>query len=321
MPTPNAPPDAAVTRFRADLGAVIGATADVQMGIAVSGGGDSLALLLLASAALPGQIQAATIDHGLRPESVDEAAFVAAVCAKLGVPHSTFPVTIGPRGNRSANARLARYAVLDRWAKDANLDWVATGHHADDQLETMIMRLNRGSGVGGLAGIRVRHGRIIRPVLGWRRKELRDVVNACGLTAIDDPSNHDDRYDRARLRRALAGADWLDAVAVAKSATLLAQADAALEWASTRLIAEAASPAIDLLDPIALPPEIARRVVLQALRQVDPVIRPRGGALVRLIATLERGGTATIGGVLCASKEGRWLFSNAPPRRFRPDRG
>jgi tRNA(Ile)-lysidine synthase len=142
--------------------------------VAVSGGPDSLALLLLAHAAMPGLVEAATVDHGLRSESADEAAFVAEICGKLGVPHATLKVTVGA-GNLQAEARAARYAALAGWMAERGLAALATAHHADDQAETLILRLNRGSGVAGLAGVRARglvpgtRLPLLRPLLGWRR--------------------------------------------------------------------------------------------------------------------------------------------------------
>ena len=205
----------------------------MKLGLAVSGGPDSLALLVLAHAALPGRVEAATVDHGLRPEAGAEAAEVARVCEALGVPHAILPVDVAP-GNLQAEARMARYAALAEWVEERGLAALATAHQADDQAETLLMRLNRASGVAGLAGARAR-GRVpgtaiplLRPVLEWRRAELGDVVRGAGLTAAEDPSNSDDRFDRVRMRKALAEADWIDVDAVARSAAHLAEADDAL---------------------------------------------------------------------------------------------
>lgn len=205
------------------------------LGLAVSGGPDSLALLLLAHAALPGRIAVASIDHGLRPEAAGEVALVEAVAQARGIPFTALSVTLAP-GNVPARAREARYAALADWAANMGLGALATAHHADDQAETLVMRLNRGSGLAGLAGVRPR-GRIegsdvplLRPLLGWRKAELAALVAAAGIVPAEDPTNADPAYDRARMRAALAEADWLDPVAIAASAAHLAESWQALEW-------------------------------------------------------------------------------------------
>ncbi|OYX45819.1 MAG: tRNA lysidine(34) synthetase TilS, partial [Sphingomonadales bacterium 32-64-22] len=209
------------------------------MGLAVSGGPDSLALLLLARAAMPERIEAATVDHGLRPESAREAAMVAELCAAYGIPHRILTVKV-PRGNVQDRARAARYAALAQWMTDRGLGALATAHHADDQAETFLMRLNRGSGVAGLAGVRVR-GTVpgtdlvlLRPLLGWRREELAGIIARSGLEAAQDPSNENPKFDRVRIREALKGADWLDVAAIAASASHLAEVEGVMQWAAQR---------------------------------------------------------------------------------------
>lgn len=310
---PNAPFDSAVERLRGDFLALGGA---LPTGVAVSGGPDSLALLLLCAAAFPGETIAATVDHGLRAESADEARFVAEVCADLGVPHAILKLKRAQTGNVSDWARRERYAALERWADEQGAASILTAHHADDQLETVIMRLNRGSGVAGLAGIRSRHGRIVRPLLGWRRAELAAVVKSAKLTAIDDPSNSDDRFDRARLRKELSRADWLDPAAASRSAAALQQAETALDWAATSCFARRAheKAGVLTLDPKDLPAELQRRLVLRCLAAVDSEITPRGEEIQRLIGTLQEGRISTLGNVLCTGGE-VWCFSLAPPRK------
>ena len=205
------------------------------LGLAVSGGPDSLALLLLAHAALPGEIAVCSIDHGLRPEAAGEVALVERIAGERGIPFTQLAVTLAP-GNLQAQARAARYAALAKWAKDKGLGAVATAHHADDQAETLLMRLNRGSGLSGLAGVRARSTiaeseiALLRPLLSWRKAELAAVVAVAGITPAADPSNTNPAFDRARLRAQLAEADWLDPVALATSAAHLAEGWQALEW-------------------------------------------------------------------------------------------
>ncbi|MBY0342850.1 MAG: tRNA lysidine(34) synthetase TilS [Sphingomonadales bacterium] len=224
-------------RFAADLAALWpeDEREGRPLGLAGSGGPDSLALLLLAAEALPGQIAVASIDHGLRPEAAGEVALVGRIAGERGIPFAALKVSLAP-GNLQAEARAARYAALSRWADEAGLGAIATAHHADDQAETLLMRLNRGSGLAGLAGVRPR-GRIegsetllLRPLLGWRKAELAAVVTEAGITPAEDPSNTNPAFDRARLRAALAQADWLDPVQIAASAAHLAEGWQALEW-------------------------------------------------------------------------------------------
>ena len=317
VPTQNALPDALVRRFADDVDRLIGANDTKRIGIAVSGGPDSLALLLLANAAFAGRVEAATVDHRLRVGSATEASFVANICAARGIAHAILTLDPLPDGNVPAAARVARYAALATWADARAIDWIMTGHHADDQRETMIMRLNRGAGVAGLAGVRAKQGRIVRPLLHWRHEELAMIVVNAGIIAIDDPTNRDDSYDRARLRKKLDDADWLDPQAMSVSADALSEADGALEWSVDRL--EAAhvrqdGSVIFAHGSEAIPAELVRRLVLRCLRRIDPACKPRGFALGRLIATLEGGGTATLGNVIARGGDD-WHFVPAPPRR------
>jgi tRNA(Ile)-lysidine synthase len=317
------PPPVQVERFRRDFAAPAGKAE--PFGVAVSGGPDSLALLLLAHAAFPGRVKAATVDHGLRAESAAEAAEVGRLCAGLGVQHRVLAAVVEQAGEGlQAAARSARYAALAEWMRSEGLGLLLTAHHADDQAETLLMRLNRGSGVAGLAGVRAEGGvpgtegrlRLCRPLLGWRRAELQAIVDAAGLEAAQDPGNCDEAYDRARIRRRLGEAPWLEPAALARSAALLSEAESALEWAAGPLFAaraEAGEGAVTLR-PHGLPPELLRRLVLRCLRSLTPGAKPRGEALAAFIAALQAGGTATLGGVKGAGGE-EWRFEPAPPRR------
>jgi len=314
---------ALLDRFSVDLNALV--ARDARIGVAVSGGPDSLALLLLANAARPGQVEAATIDHGFRAEARDEAAMVAGICDRLGVRHSILTAHWAevPETAIQERARHQRYRLLGYWAEERGLDALATAHHAEDQAETLLMRLARGSGVRGLAGMRPRsvspgaHVRLVRPLLGWRRAELEQVCSAAGLTPAADPSNQDERFERVRVRRALAGLDWLDAGAVAQSAANLADADAALDWALeaewTRCVLEKRSSIT--YRPSEAPAEIVRRVVARAIRKLatEGDRDPRGPELTRLVSTLSDGGTATLRGVLCRGGA-EWHFVPSPNR-------
>lgn len=328
MPPINAPEltravdPVALARFAADL-ALLCDPVEARVLVAVSGGPDSLALLLLTHALIGERCVAATVDHGLRPEAADEAAWVAALCAARGIDHAVLrgplPERTGHTANLSARARALRYELLQAHADTVGATRIATAHHADDQVETLIMRLNRGAGVGGLAGVRAKSGRVIRPLLGWRRAELGAIVAAAGIVAVDDPSNVSDRFDRARLRKHLAAIDWIDSSRVAASAAALADAEEAIGWmvrqlGTDRIAAEGDSL---LLDPRDLPFELVRRLVELCVRQIDPAAEIRGSALVRMVKALESGDTAMLGDVAAvALSPAAWRFRKAPPRRL-----
>jgi len=291
-----------------------------KLGLAVSGGPDSVALLLLAAAALPGRVEAATVDHGLRDESAQEARDVARLCERLGVPHEILRVEVAP-GNVQAEARRARYAALAGWMEARGLGALATAHHADDQAETLLLRLNRASGVAGLASTRARGNLpetelpLLRPLLGWRREELAEVVRAAGLTAAQDPSNLDDRFDRARLRKALAQADWLDIAAIAESASHLADADAALDWAAQReWQACVRKEGLGMIYRPVAPRAIALRVLARIIVEMGED-EPRGSAVARVFDALLARQPASIGNLVARPTPGGWSFTRAPKRR------
>lgn len=314
-----------VERFRRDLDALIAPWA--RIGIAVSGGPDSVALLLLAVAARGGSVEAATVDHALREDSAAEAETVARLCERLGVPHRILTVAWAqkPRTAIQQRAREERYALLAAWAKQHSLDAVATGHHLDDQAETLLMRLARGAGVRGLAGMRSRATvpgsdlPLLRPLLGWRRSELMDVCTGAGVAPVSDPSNADERFERVRARRALGTAEWLDPESFAASASHLGEADAALEWATRREWSQAVTNggAGFLYRPTDAPREIRRRIVAEAVSRLatEGAGAPlRGRELDGLMIRMEQGGQATIRGVRCTGGS-EWRFNEAPSRR------
>ena len=277
-------------------------------------------MLLLAQRAYPGAIAAATVDHGLRADSAGEAALVAQVCADLGVPHEVLMVTV-EAGNVQAQARAARYAALADWAERLGLAALLTAHHADDQAETLVLRLQRGSGVAGLAGVRARglvpgtRLPLLRPLLGFRRAELAALVAAAGLEAAADPSNEDERFDRARLRKVLAGADWLDVPALAASAAHLADADAALDWAAAREWSECVVKApLGLTYRPTAPRAVALRVIARIVSELGGE-KPRGAAVARLFESLLARQPASIGALVARVTPEGWSFTKAPQRR------
>lgn len=290
-----------------------------RIGLAVSGGPDSMAMLLLAHQAIPGDFEVATVDHGLRSEAKDECALVVAACEARGVPCEVLSVDIGD-GNVQAQARAARYEALGNWAMRRELSVVATAHHADDQAETMLMRLNRGSGVAGLAGVRRSQplgktsGKLIRPLLEFRRGELESVIASAGQQVVHDPSNMDDRFDRVRIRSALADCNWLDPAALATSASNLAEAYEALQAYAAQLWPEMVKETPDgfLLRP-GPSREMNRRLLAQVMEHLGG--RPRGGDVARLLLRLEAGKGGNVAGVLAKNDESGWQLTREPPRR------
>ena len=313
------PAPEALARFTGNLDALV--APNTRIGVAVSGGPDSLGLLLLAAAARPGQVEAATVDHGLRRASGSEARFVASVCKQLGIAHHVLHATVAKGASVQAQARAARYRVLGAWAIECDLNAVASGHHADDQAETLLMRLARGAGLSGLAATRRRRPlepgvMLVRPVLGWRRAELAAIVAAAGLTPVDDPSNRDPRHDRTRFRGLLAQSDWADPERLASSAGWLADADEAIEWALAGLVeTRVTQDSVGIvIDPTGLPRELQRRLLLTAFDRLS-AHRPRGPELDRALHALVVGKTVTLSGLKLAGGDAWRLSRESKPRR------
>lgn len=318
-------------RLPRDMAAVLGRPIDERdrIAIAVSGGPDSMALLALAGGVWPGQVVAATVDHGLRADAAIEAQMVADFCDAFspgdrgGIPHATLrpAVRLGAT-NVQASARTARYALLTQWAVGQGATLLATAHHADDQAETFLMRAARGSGLAGLAAIRPSQVlddgvMLVRPLLNWRRVELRAFVESAAIPFFDDPSNTDDHYDRTRFRALLGGAPWLDPVMIARSAAYLAEADADFRAVESWLLEAriVAAPSGEYaIDVSGCPREIRRRLVRAGIAHV--LGETRSAANVEsLLDTLAAGKAATQADVMVSPRGDIWYFRAAPPRR------
>jgi tRNA(Ile)-lysidine synthase len=275
---------------------------------------------------------AATVDHGLRPEAAAEAAMVARLCADLAIPHETLAVAVEP-GNLQVRAREARYAALCRSFGARGVGVFATGHHADDQAETVLMRLNRGSGLAGLAGIRARRvvvanepvGEylVVRPLLHWRRAELGAIVSNAGIDPARDPSNEDPRFDRVKMRGALAAVPWLDPLALARSAECLQDAEDAVADAVSSVTAAT----------VFHEGEVTwfhwGHSRLIEIEVVDAILREFGAdarrsEVAQMVERLRTDQHATLGGVMARRAWHRkdaltqvdaWRFEREPPRR------
>jgi tRNA(Ile)-lysidine synthase len=272
--------------------------------VAVSGGSDSTALLVLAAdwaRANGKRIAAATVDHGLRPEAKEEAAGVARLCAAVGVTHAILhwkrPAKLRPVGQ--AEARRARHGLLAGWAHEARIGILALGHTRDDRIETFLIRARQGSGWRGLAGPlpsgpspawpEGRGLRLIRPLLAFGREDLRAELRRRGMAWAEDPSNKAERFERVRMR-ALAGR--MDETALAQTLRVMD----GLAHMRAAVMAEA-------------------RLGL-GLGAETP---PRREALDRLAGRLtEPSGLAagvTLGGAWLKLADGALVVSQAPPRR------
>lgn len=298
----------------------------VPLGVAVSGGSDSMALLHLAArwaAPRGGTVVAATVDHGLREGSMEEAVAVGRACDGLGVAHETLIwIDREGRGNLQEAAREARRRLLGAWARRRGAAAVLLGHTMDDQAETVLLRLARGSGVDGLAGMAERTEATtasggttwVRPLLGVTREALRGWLLAQGVPWAEDPSNDDLRFDRARARAMMGGlADLgLTRERLVRTAGHMARARAALDQLAAEALAqEWREEGGDLILPLALvgrvgADEAAGRALALALMRVGGHDRrPRWEALLRLAALVAGGRAATLHGCRVAP-EGAW---------------
>ncbi|MEM9725836.1 MAG: tRNA lysidine(34) synthetase TilS [Pseudomonadota bacterium] len=317
---PADPPD--LDRLRDQFAATLARllNGERQLALALSGGGDSTALALLAASAreaLGLDLIAATVDHGLRAEAAEEAESAAALCERLTIRHTTLPLE-GPlaRGNLQAEARRARYAVLRRWRAAEGVRVLALGHSRDDLAETFLLRMARGSGVDGLAAMAETAPeeltpseeepgasgplRRIRPLLFCRRATLREICRAAGAPWAEDPSNADARFHRVRARAALDALTplGLGVERLAKTAESLSRARLALEEGAAALLRRAAS--VDLtiglirLSAAPLreaPTELALRAVARCLEWVAGAqYPPRLESLEAALATIREGG-------------------------------
>lgn len=278
------------------------------VGVMVSGGGDSMALLHLFHR-VGWQVSAITIDHGLRAEAPAEAAMVAAFCADHGISHQTSLWHHGDiTGNLMDQARRARYQLAADWAQTRGIKHVVVGHTADDQAENFLIGLSRQAGLDGLCGMRPawsdRGIRFSRPLLSVPRVELRDYLRRNAVTWVEDPTNDDDSFARVKARNALSSlrsmgitpaklAAVSDNLHMARSA-IQRQLNAAAQAVTQ---SEAAELVLSHADYTAMPLELQRRLLIGALRWMSgATYPPREKALMRVQGAIETGKDATLGG-------------------------
>ena len=300
---------------------------NTALGVAVSGGSDSVALLHMLAARGTG-LRAVTVDHGLRAESTAEAAQVATLCQTLGVPHTVLKWEGWDKsGNLQDEARQARLRLISEWATKQNLTHIALGHTFDDQAETVLLRLARGSGVDGLAGMATkRHDEDltwIRPLLHARRDELRAYLVANNVTWIDDPSNDDPKYNRVKARQALALLSDLgiNAEGLVATATHMRDARDALERATLSLaekcaeITDAGEVRLHLETFNAAPDELRFRLLSATLQWISGEgYRPRFDSLRGLLARLDSQNGQTLHGCVIRSLSGNIVVRREPSK-------
>ena len=288
--------------------------------LAVSGGGDSVALLHLAHSITAGAgrtLHAATVDHGLRAESADEAARVAAICKSLGVPHATLRWEGWDRqGNLQAQARIARYALIADWARVQGIGTILLGHTRDDQAETVLMRLARTAGVDGLSGMAARFRRNdvtwCRPLLATDRATLRAFLRGIGADWIEDPSNDDCRFERVRARAALAALAPLgiDAATLARVSQHMGEArdalDACAAGLSQSMVRQDQGDLLLDWDGLAAHPlDLRRRILVAALVWVGTAAYPpRREDILSLLAEGGMDGQRTLMGCVLRQERG-----------------
>jgi tRNA(Ile)-lysidine synthase len=320
--------------------------------LAVSGGPDSIALMWLAARwrrnlARGPRLIAVTVDHGLRPEAAREARDVRRLARTLELPHRTMRWTgAKPKTGLPAAARSARYRLLAQAARASGATHILTAHTRDDQAETLLMRLVRGSGIAGLAAMARQSERdgvlLARPFLHVAKSQLIATLNKAKIGFADDPTNRDTYFTRPRIRAVMPvlAAEGGDARNLARLASRLARANAAVEVladGAERYLAlrdrKALHPGFDAKAFAAMPEEIRLRLLLRAIDRIGHEGPAELGKVEALLAALDRAGATnttgrpnlrpglkqTLAGALVSLIGDRIRITPAPRRRGRAD--
>lgn len=308
--------------------------------LAISGGPDSVALMLLAaqwSLRMKRAIATATIDHGLRPESHDEALLVGRWARAQGFSHHVLEWRgVKPHTRIQERARKARYQLLAQYAHDVGASAIVTAHHADDQAETILFRLTRGSGVAGLAGMAAVSSlddlRLRRPLLRVSKQQLEAFCVEADHDFLRDPSNENPNFARTRLRllKSSLAQQGLDSAALLRLGARAAQAEEALAWCAARIVASSPHARgyddgnvsrFDASMLQTLPKEFLQRVVAAQIARLGGRQPPR---LERLESAAQRLSEAlaaqsslrfTLGGALITLDKTELTIEREPPRR------
>lgn len=296
-----------------------------RIGVAVSGGGDSVALLALVTAFARDhdiEVHVITVDHGLRANTQTEIRLVTDLCAQFGCAHHVeYWSGWDGGGNLQDRARAARYELIADWAQGNEISVVMLGHTANDQAETLMMRLSRGAGVDGLSAMTARSVRSgitwVRPLLNVQRRDLRHFLQRQDLQWIEDPSNEDRDFERIRMRDALNLLEPLgfSVSNLTKVAENMAHARTALNW-QTFLIArdlvsiERGTVRIAMDGYRVLPTEISRRLLVHSLMWLSGSEYPPRRAAVEQaqLAIRESTGTTLAGCQIVRDGNAFWVF-------------
>jgi tRNA(Ile)-lysidine synthase len=312
--------------------------------LAVSGGPDSIALMWLAARwrralARGPRLIAATVDHGLRPEAAREARDVKRLAKELDLPHRTLRWGgAKPKTGVPAAARAARYRLLAEVARASGATHILTAHTRDDQAETLLMRMLRGSGIAGLAAMARQSQRegvwLARPLLDIPKSQLIATLNKAKIAFVEDPTNRDTSYTRPRLRALMPALaeEGGDIRNLARLAARLARANTALEvlvdgaerYLALRDRNDAARFGFDALAFAGLSEEIRLRLLMRAIDRVGHEGPAELGKAEALLAALDRAVAMgegklkqTLAGALISLAGGRIHVEPAPPRRAR----
>jgi tRNA(Ile)-lysidine synthase len=326
----------------AGLNALFAAVAgEPAIALAVSGGADSLALMLLAqrwaaSLDAPPRLHVYSVDHGLRPEAASEVAMVLHAASALGLAARGLAwLGAKPESGVQEAARTARYRLMGSAMAEDGATVLLTAHHQQDQAETVLMRMAHGSGIEGLKGMAamadIEGIRVHRPLLAVDPAALRSVVDAAGLVPAEDPSNADPHYERVRWRQAMPhlAALGLDAAALTLFADRMAETDAAIAQMADGCFTEIVrldgfgAARIELAPFVGLSPAISTRLLGRVLNIVGGRQKPRAlGQVERLRQTIAEAGLAkatTVLGCVIRIKDGAIAVAREPGRALPSD--
>ncbi len=290
-----------------------------KIAIACSGGADSMALAYLLSQAH--EVVALIVDHGLRAASAAEAKKAAKILDGLGIENVILKKKNKIKSNLQEEARKLRYGLMTDYCRRHKIKYLATAHHAEDNAETFLLRLSRGSGLDGLSGIaeinEMQGVKIIRPVLRFSKDELKKALILKKIKWVEDPTNKTGKYKRNKLRQALGNLEDAELITsrINDAAENLARVRDFIELESAKAYQTCVSSSrLDIKKLGQLHDEIAYRVLSQLIMRVSgSEKKPRFEKLKRLKNDLLMGKTRTLNGLIFRPKQGEIIISIEKP--------